>query len=226
MRMRSLAAATALPALFLASTALAVRNSPDVVDEGPLESAAGARPRVSPDIVWDEPPVRAGLAPGADPWARFVADRGADASSWHSMWDRDTGVPLRIWGAGIAAPGSVASADLAERAARRLLAQYLPLLAPGASVDDFELVANVQHGDGSMRSVGFEQRWKGLRVVGGQLSFLFKRDRLIVIGSDALPNVKAALPARTAAVASLTAGASTWIEGIYGAKATVGKTSE
>ena len=38
--------------------------------------------------------------------------------------------------------------------------------------------------------------------------------------------MKAALPARTAAVASLTAGASNWIEGLYGAKATVGRTSE
>ena len=63
----------------------------------------------------------------------------------------------------------------------------LALLAPGARVEDFVLVSN--HSDGEIRSVGFVQMFDGKRVVGGQVSFRFKRDRLIAIGSEALPDV-------------------------------------
>lgn len=45
-----------------------------------------------------------------------------------------------------------------------------------------------------MRSIGFFQRAGGKRVVGGQVSFRFKADRLFVIGSEALPNVTVATP--------------------------------
>ncbi len=117
-------------------------------------------------------------------WSQFLAQRG---SSWRASWDGATGVPNRIWGAGIVVPGSVANPAIAEHFARQLLADHLGLLAPGASVNDFELVSN--HTDGSIRSVGFVQRASGLRVIGGQISFRFKADRLVVIGSEALPNV-------------------------------------
>jgi hypothetical protein len=111
---------------------------------------------------------------------------------WQASWDLATGVPNRIWGEGIAAPGANANPAIAERVARQVLADHLALLAPGAAVSDFELVSN--HDGGGIRSVGFVQRVNGRRVVGGQVSFRFKADRLFVIGSEALPNVKVAAP--------------------------------
>jgi uncharacterized protein (TIGR03382 family) len=128
---------------------------------------------------------------------RFVAAAGG---TWQATWDRATGVPSRIWGSGIAVPGSIASPDVAERAARQLLADHVALLAPGSSASDFELVSNSF--DGNVRSVGFVQRAGGLRVVGGQVSFRFKADRMFVIGSEALPDVKVAAVAPRIRLAS------------------------
>ena len=122
-------------------------------------------------------------------WKKFVGFR---PGSWNAAWDSATGVPSRIYGAGIAAPGAVANAAVAEAHARRVLADHIALLAPGSSVSDFELVSN--HLAGGMRSLGFLQKAGGLRVVGGQVSFRFKADRLFVIGSEALPHVTFAAP--------------------------------
>jgi len=134
-------------------------------------------------------------------WQRFVGATG----SWQATWDPATGVPSRIWGAGIAAPGAMASPAIAERIARAVLADHLALLAPGARLADFVLVAN--HSDGDLRSVGFVQHAGGRRVVGGQVSFRFKRDRLFVIGSEALPDVRVAVPRTRLARAALHARA-------------------
>jgi hypothetical protein len=111
----------------------------------------------------------------------------ATRASWQAAWDPATGVPTRIWGSGLPAPAANRSAHAAEAFARQVLAAHLDLLAPGSALGDFELVSN--HDDGSVRSVGFIQRSSGRRVVGGQLSFRFKRDRLIAIASEALPHV-------------------------------------
>lgn len=117
------------------------------------------------------------------PWQRFVADAGA----WKAAWDPATGVPSRLWGPGIPVFGANASPAIAETVARQWLAAHLDLLSPGAAVSDFELVSN--HSDGDQRSLGFIQRAGGRRVIGGQISFRFKNDRLFMIGSEALPNV-------------------------------------
>jgi hypothetical protein len=122
-------------------------------------------------------------------WSQFVALRG---TSWQAAWDAATGVPSRIWGAGIPAPGSMADGAVAERLARQLLADHIALLAPGASPSDFVLASN--HFDGTTRSIGFFQLAAGHRVVGGQISFRFKADRLFVIGSEALPHVTFSMP--------------------------------
>jgi hypothetical protein len=119
-------------------------------------------------------------------WRKLTA-----TGRWQASWDRATGVPSRIWGSGLPAPGASASAMLAEAYARAALAEYIAMLAPGATPDDFQLAAN--HTDGELRSVGFVQTHGGRAVVGGQVSFRFKRDRLFVIASEALPNI--ALPA-------------------------------
>jgi len=145
-----------------------------------MPSANVARPlRVERQLRWSQSPTAAWLALGA-------------TGVWSAAWDRATGVPSRIWGSGLPAPGSIASADVAAAFARAALAEHLALLAPGASPADFELVSNSY--DGDIRSVGFVQKHGGRIVVGGQISFRFKRDRLFVIGSEALPNI--ALPAQ------------------------------
>ena len=58
----------------------------------------------------------------------------------------------------------------------------------GLAEADFVLVSN--HTDGQQRSVGFIQQHAGRRVIGGQLSFRFKADRLFVIGDEVFPNVR------------------------------------
>jgi len=139
-------------------------------------------------VMWSQPPSAA--------WQKFLA-----TGTWQAAWDRATGVPSRIWGSGLAAPGSIASADLAAAFAQRTLATHLALLAPGASLTDFELVSNTY--DGDIRSIGFVQKHAGRVVVGGQISFEFKHDRLFVIGSEALPDITlpAQLRTRLSAVA-------------------------
>lgn len=117
-------------------------------------------------------------------WQRFVQA----APGWRASWDPATGVPNRMWGPGVPVFGASASPAIAAQTARQWLAAHLDLLAPGAQVSDFELVSN--HSDGDQRSVGFVQRAGGRRVIGGQVSFRFKRDRLFLIGSEALPNVQ------------------------------------
>ncbi len=117
-------------------------------------------------------------------WARFAMSAGL---TWRAAWDRATGVPTRMWGKGITVPGANNSPAIAASAARQWLGAHLDLLAPGASMSDFVLVSN--HSDGDQRSIGFVQMSGGRRVVGGQVSFRFKNDRLFVIGSEALPNV-------------------------------------
>jgi MYXO-CTERM domain-containing protein len=166
-----------------------------------LEVAPGiARPRIQPTVA-HIPPVAASAA------ARGGMLAGA---TWRSIWDRDTNVPLRLYGSGVAVPGSVADPAVAAAAARRALAEHLHLLAPGASTDDFVLVSN-QMASG-MRVVGFLQRHRGIPVLGGQVSFRFKSDRLFVIGSEALPHVSipssAAPPSRSSARQAATA----WID--------------
>ncbi len=132
-------------------------------------------------------------------WDTFQRAHGA---AWVASWDRATGVPSRIWGGKIEVPGSSADADVAAAAARRYLADHVGLLAPGASADDFELVSNHDDGHG-LRSIGFVQRHQGLRVVGGQLSFRFKNDRLFAISSQALPSVAIAGSPRVRAAAGV-----------------------
>ncbi len=185
--------------------ALATGLTPNVaLAVAPRSTVVGVGARVLldlPDTLVAEPgvakqPLRAHVTQAArvarpTEWNAFVAKYGGASQGWQAMWDRATGAPMRIWGPGIAVPGAMASADAAVHAARDVLAAQLGLLAPGATVDDFVLVSNQLDGTGSaaVRSIGFEQWHHGMRVVGGQISFRFKADRLVVIGSSALPSI-------------------------------------
>src|SRR5262245_36652608 len=81
----------------------------------------------------ERPVVAAGRAPRMQRDVAWTAPQGALAAlpSWRVMWDRDTDVPLRLWGPSIAAPGTMQNASTAEAFARQQLAQHIALLAPG-----------------------------------------------------------------------------------------------
>jgi cysteine-rich repeat protein len=132
-------------------------------------------------------------------------------AGWTAMWDRDTDVPLRLWGRTPAISGAVANAAVAEAAARAFLAEHLAVLAPGAKPSDFVLVANQRSPKGDIRSVGFVQRAGGMDVLGGAIGFSFKADRLSLVSSTALPHVGAIAAPQRLSIAELSARAERWL---------------
>ena len=99
MRKRALATVASITPsalVALAGIAGAVRQ-PDYLDERPLET--GGRGRAFRDVTWDRTPSSMKKA-----WTAFT---DAHHGTWRSQWDRTTEVPLRIWGEGIAVPGSM-----------------------------------------------------------------------------------------------------------------------
>ena len=161
------------------------------------------------------PVVAAGKAPRAHrttQWSRASQLTAAGLPGWTAMWDRDTNVPLRMWGPGSFFAGSMTTPTIAEAAARQFLAAHLDVLAPGSQVTDFVMVANQLGGAGDVRSVGFQQLSGGLRVLGGTVGFSFKNDRLVMVGSTALPGVHvAAQPPTPVGSARVAASATSWL---------------
>ena len=200
--------ATALPAILLASTAHAVRQ-PDHLDERPLETATGGKGRAHRAGTYQTP------AAAKAAFDRFRAAYG----SWKALWDADTAVPTRIFGEGVAAPGSMADGAVAEEVARRLLAEQIDLLAPGARDSDFVVIGNLVRG--GVRTVSFGQRWQGLEVVGGSVRFMFKHDRMLSIASTATPHIQATMPASFASRQQAEHKARSWVDAAYGATPTV-----
>ena len=164
--------------------------------EAPLVSA-NQGPRTHRAIAWAKPGQMSSLGFGG----------------WTAIWDRDTDVPLRLWGDGIVVSGSNANPAIAEAAARQFLAAHISTLAPGASAADFELVSNTLGGNGEVRSVGFAQRANGVRVLGGAIGFGFKHDRLAMVSSTALPNVAVSIPAQHLSSLAIQRAATRWLEG-------------
>src|SRR5262245_49441645 len=78
--------------------------------------------------------LRYGTAAPPMAWSKLAA-----TGRWDAAWDAATGVPRRIWGSGIAAPGAMANPAIAEAVARQMLADHVALLAPGAAASDFVL---------------------------------------------------------------------------------------
>src|SRR5215468_9357421 len=142
-RMRARAAALVSGLLLLATRAGAVgpRTSRSIAADAltAMPAASITKPlRAQRDVKWSQPSSAA--------WQKLAA-----TGTWQAAWDRATGVPSRIWGSGLPAPGAIASPQVAEAFARATLADHLALLAPGAALADFELVSN--NYDGDIRSV-------------------------------------------------------------------------
>ena len=188
MRMRTLGLAAAL-------SAAAVHDSHAVV-----------RPKGA-----EAPVVSAGKAPRTHRTIDWKTISGAKLAGWTAMWDRDTSVPLRLWGSTQPIRGAVADAAVAEAAARAFLVEHLAVLAPGAKPGDFELVSNVLSPKGDIRSVGFVQRAAGMRVLGGGIGFSFKADRLALVSSTALPYVSVIAPAQRLSPSAITDAATRWL---------------
>jgi len=163
--------------------------------ESPLVTP-GRAARAHRDIAWGAPSGRLASLPSP--------------SHWRVMWDRDTDVPSRLWGPALPAPGATADAAAAEAFARAQLAQHLALLAPGATLSDFALLANTVDQTG-LRTVAFAQHYQGMRVVGATVAFTFSHDKLTMISSRALPNVNARMPGASLSLAAVATAARTWL---------------
>ncbi len=185
MRFRTLAIAAALSAGFAPFKGL----------ENPVVTPSRA-PRAHRDIAWKAPAGVLATLPSA--------------ASWRVMWDRDTDVPVRLWGPAQVAPNTSADAGAAEAFARQQLATHLALLAPGATVADFTLLANVTDRAG-LRTVSFAQHYNGLTVIGGTVAFTFGHDKLTMISSSALPHVNARMPGNTKSPDAVASAARTWL---------------
>ena len=174
---------------------------------GLVHSAAAYAPQKGAE----RPLVAAGRAARAHRDVTWLAPKNALAQlpGWRVLWDRDVDVPLRLWGPPIAAPNASADAAAAEAAARWQLATHLALLAPGAQLADFTLLANQL--DAGVRTVTFAQHAAGLPVVGGSIAFTFSHDRLIAMSSTALPHVSVRVPVQTLPQSQLGAAATHWI---------------
>ncbi len=146
-----------------------------------LELAFPGRVRQQVIAHWDRIPTRASKA-----WHAFVADAG---SGWRASWDGATSVPRQLFGPGLPVPGASSRPGVAAKYAHEFLERHLALLAPGASIGDFVLAADQV--SGGIRSIGFYQYAGGMRVLGGQVGFLFRNDRMFLISSEALPDVGA-----------------------------------
>ncbi len=201
--------ASASIAIAIAPAAAQAAQAPHALhNESGIEVAEGFTPasRGAPD---KRPEVGAAAAPV---WASI---RGDDGTAWRAMWNPMTGVPQRMFGAGIAAPGSVRSPASAEEHARAALRAHLDELAPGAAKDDFVLAAN-HLDDTGMRTVSFFQQHAGVPVVGGQVNFRFRNDRLFMMGSEALPHVRAPAALRTVSNTRARDSARDWLRGEFG----------
>jgi MYXO-CTERM domain-containing protein len=163
-----------------------------------VQSASGVSVRTHRDVVASRT-----LTAGHRALATAIQARG-------TLWDADTGVLLRMWGAGTPTPGVQQSASIAASSARAHLDRHLAALAPGAAPSDLVPAGNLV--SGGVRSVGFVQHYHGRRVLGGQVSFRYRADRLVMVASEALPHVRADLAAVPVSADVARTRAAAWIE--------------
>src|SRR3569623_1832670 len=134
-------------------------------------------------------------------------------AGWQQIWDRDTDVPLRMWGPSLPYFASTADGPTAARAATDFLAAHIALLAPGSAASDFAIIGNQLDPSGTIRTVGFQQYANGLRVEGGTIGITFERDHLVMVSSTALPHVAVRMPPATLARAPVEEGARAFLAG-------------
>ena len=194
MRLRTILFASALTAAFVQTGGA---FAPHKGSSTPVTAAGNRQPRLHRTVDSSAP-------------AALVAKLGSLAS-WQQVWDRDTEVPLRMWGPSIGYFGSTANGDVAENAARSFLAAHLDVLAPGSSTTDFVLAANRLDQDGQIRTVSFFQYARGIRVEGGSIAINFERDHLVMVSSTALPNIDVRVPATALAPAAIEASAQAFL---------------
>jgi cysteine-rich repeat protein len=188
MHFRTIAFASAVAA-GLVSTATAF--VPHKGSDTPITAASARQPRLHRTIGHTAP---------------ATAQLGSLAG-WQQLWDRDTDVPLRMWGPSLPYFASTADAATGERAATDFLAAHLAVLAPGSAASDFVVVANQLDPSGTIRTVGFQQSSNGVRVEGGTIGITFERDHLVMVSSTALPNVAVRMPAAPVQRTTAEAGA-------------------
>lgn len=196
--------ATGLVTLAVPLTALAFTHTAHS-DHGAnqLQTAAGFETLRAPSVTWTAPK-------GAQAeWTRFVTSQGG---TWRALWDARRGAPKSVMGQGISRPGTSLNAEAAEQAAAALLAEHLDLWAPGASPADFELVSNHFDPQSNLRTVAYEQRYRGLAVQGGQFSVRIKNDRIFVIASEARPHIDAPVVNKPVREDEAVASALTWMK--------------
>ena len=193
MRLRTIGLAAALSATLFQTSDAVVR--PRGAEEPVVTASQKSAPRAHRTITW----------------SRASQMDALGLSGWTAQFDRDTGVPVRMWGAGIPAFGAMANPQVAETFARDFIARHLHTLAPGAQLSDFVVVSNQLGGSRDVRSVGFQQYAGGLPVMGGAIGISFKADRLVMVGSTALPNVTINATPRAIDLPKLVATAQTWL---------------
>ena len=171
-----------------------------------LITLTGPTPRTEPSISFAPPKSRKAA------WSRFVDTEGGQ---WRAVWDQERRVPSRVYGSGIPAMGASRAPDRAEAASRAALTRHLALFVPGTHIDDFELVSNTYDPSSNLRTVGFAQRHQGLPVRTGAISTRIKNDRIIVIGSEALPDLDVLIPENVISEARARTLADKWIRELF-----------
>lgn len=177
------------------SASLLLGLSISFVGPGPEESlalASGEKVRIERNVAWQE--VQVGDL------------------SWRAIMDSDLRVPLRMYGRGLPADGAIESDNAAKRFADLFLVEHITQLAPGSTPADFVLVSNVVDHNG-IRTVAYQQTRMGLRVEGGQVSFRFKHDRLIAVGSEAFPHLTVERNGNTVSKERAIGAALNWVRG-------------
>ena len=62
-----------------------------------------------------------------------------------------------------------------------------------------------------MRSIAFTQTHQGVKVLGGEVTFTFKKDRLFEIGSTAIPRIAEAVVQRQVSDQKAIESATRWV---------------
>ncbi len=201
---RALALSAGVALALIPSVVGAVRAPDYMAKRPPLETASGDAVRYHRDVRWDAP---------ADGDATRALQHFTDlhGRGWQVIYDKETNVPLRIYGEGIPVPGSINDARIAEDAARAILSEQIELLAPGSKPSDFTIRIDDVQPDWKMRSIAFSQTRDGVPVLGGEVTFTFKHDRLFVLGSTAIPHITEAVVPRTVSDARAIKSASAWV---------------